>query len=178
MLSLSEAKEQLNITSAVHDSELGVFVDAATKVVERYTGRAVVAAEVTERHRVSGEQMLRLFRSPVTALGSIVGPVYTWDTANLDLDTDAGIVTVLSGPLFGGLLTVTYTAGYTDVPENYNLAARVIVQHLWETQRGRMGGPRVGGMDDSMSNLAGGGRGYAIPNAALELLGPTPPVVA
>jgi hypothetical protein len=48
-----------------------------------------------------------------------------------------------------------------------SLAAQIIIEHLWQTRRGARGGPRPGGMDTTLVH----GLGFAIPNAALELLG-------
>jgi hypothetical protein len=67
----------------------------------------------------------------------------------------------------------TYQAGYTTVPANIRLGALIIVQHLWETQRGMMG-VQLGGDGETYVT----GRGFAIPRRAIELLGPQLPGVA
>jgi hypothetical protein len=85
-------------------------------------------------------------------------------------------VTATAGLALTGRVMVTYVAGLTEVPANYGLASRIIVQHLWQTQRGSAGSPGVGGLE-----TPGAGSysyGYAIPNRAIELLGPQSPLVA
>ncbi len=183
MLTVSDAAAQLNITSQNHDAELEGYVAAAVLVVERHTGLVPETRTITgELHNVPvPSDVLRLFHPPVqslTAVTSADGSV-TWDTAGLVADFDTGLVRVVSGRPLSGLVKVDYTAGYVDAPAHFRLAALIILQHLWETQRGaQRGAVAAGGLEDSLSNMVGGGRGYAIPNRALELLGEPAPVVA
>jgi len=183
MLTLDEAKLQLNIplSNTTHDVELQAYVDAAIRAVELHTGEFGDLREVAgERHSTPPTARLRLHHKPVQSVTTLerVDGSLAWDPADLDVDVAAGVLRVVRGPLFSGLLTVTYQAGYVNVPPNYNLAARIIVQHLWQTQRGAMGMRDIRALEDSMTNLVNFGRGYAIPNAALELLGEPIPVVA
>lgn len=178
IISFETAKAHLNITAATttDDEELRGYIEAATEVVERHTGKTVVRRTITEHHTVSGASMLWLDHRPVLALTSVAtyDAVTTWNVPDLHLDDDLGLITVTAGSTLTGHVVVTYVAGMQIVPSNYRLAAGIIVQHLWQTQRGTRGGPRVGGMDDTATVIMG----YAIPNRALELLGPTPPMVA
>lgn len=176
LLTLVDAKLQLNIDAADTslDTELQAYVDAAVSVVERHVGEAVDVRAFTEQ-RVGGVRWsLVLSWPPVVSLTSVTSldGTRTWDVTDLHVGS-AGVARVLSGDPFDGDLEVVYQAGYSTPPANYNLAGRIIVQHLWQTQRGGTG-PRVGGLDDSFQNAVGGGRGYAIPNAAVELLGESP----
>jgi hypothetical protein len=58
------------------------------------------------------------------------------------------------------------------VQEHITGAARIILQHLWRTQRaGRRGGVAGGGDDYAVTEPIPG-IGYAVPNRALELLAP------
>lgn len=185
MITLADAKLQLNIdaSNTTHDAELTAYVGAAIRAVEKHTGQVgTLRAVAGERHQVCRTARLRLHQYPVASVITVarVDTTLTWDVADLDVDVDSGLLRVLSGPLFHGLLAVAYQAGSADVPENHSLAARIIVQHLWQTQRGAMASRGVRpALNDSMDNLVNlGGRGYAIPNAALELLGEPVPVVA
>lgn len=179
VLTLDEAKQQLNIAVGDQslDDELGAYIAAVDEVIERQTRQVVTSRPVTERHTVQRQDTLVLHHRPATALASVarVDGTRSWDVADLDLDP-VGIVRTLHGGRFDGLVRVEYTAGYADdvIPDNFRLAARIILQHLWQTQRGQFGAPRAGGMDYSPTP----GRGYAIPNAALELLGTPGPVFA
>lgn len=185
MITLAEAKLQLNIdaSNTAHDVELQAFVGAAIRAVELHTGKVGDVRTITgERHHVCGTAKLWLHQKPVQSVTSVarVDATLTWDVDDLDVDVDSGLLRVLRGPLLSGLLSVTYQAGHAEVPANWNLAGRIIVQHLWQTQRGTMGARRpTAVMNDTTQNMVNlGGRGYAIPNAALELLGEPAPVVA
>lgn len=183
LLTLADAKAQLNLVGDGDDTELQVYVDAVTPVIEEYIG-PVEARAVTERHDAgAGRRALVLRTSPVLSLTSVVpvlagGLSYAVD--GLVLDQDTGQVLRYDGGVFRGLLDVTVQAGRDSVPGTVNLAARMLVQHLWRTQRpARSGGLAGGGEDYSISNPIPG-FGYAVPNRVLELLAPyrLPPGVA
>lgn len=179
MISLEEVKQQLNIDLAntEHDDELQDYIDAVTSVVERQTGEVVELRTIEEHHDVSAARTLLLRSVPVSSLTSVerVDGSQTWSVGDLYVNEQLGEVTVLSGSLFDGLLKVTFEAGYDVAPANYNLAARIIVQHLWKTQRGVAGAPFAGGMATSLGE---GGTGFAVPRRAAELLGSPMPGVA
>lgn len=176
-VSLADIKLHLNIatTTTTHDEELRTYIEAATLVVERHTGRALIRRTYVEYHTVCRARTLVLDHCPVISLTSMqtVDGLTTWTVGNLHVDPTTGLVTVTAGALLDGHLQVTYVAGQTVLRANEVLAARIIVQHLWDTQRGSRGGPRAGGVDDTTMVA-----GYAVPNRALELLGPTPSVIA
>jgi hypothetical protein len=73
------------------------------------------------------------------------------------------------GPYFTWLpaMTITYVAGWgTAVPAAFGVAARIILQHLWEAQHGPSARPSIGVADVVQPP----GFGFAIPNRAAELL--------
>jgi hypothetical protein len=163
IVSLADARAQLNFRAAEtsDDDELRGFIGAATGAVERALGRVVVRRSVTDRFEMSGAVAELLLRNvPVLSLTSAVSAdgATTWSTAGLRVDAETGLVTVASGPAFTGALDVTYQAGEVVVPEDYRLAGKIILQHLWETQRGTMG-VQLGGDNEPYMP----GRGFAIP---------------
>src|ERR1700753_2731467 len=110
LISLADAKKQLNITGDDNDDELRVFIGSATATVERIRGETVVRRSVTETLTVIRGQAM-VSHLPVVSVDSVAskdGSV-TWDVADLDVD-DAGIITSGATPLSGSL-TVIYTAG-------------------------------------------------------------------
>lgn len=178
IVSLADARKQVNMgpTETGDDDELRIFIAAATRAVERALGRTVVRRAYTDRFYLSGAVDQLLMRHvPLLELVSVVSAdgLTTWDTAALEADTDTGYVTVVSGPALTDVVDVTYEAGLTIIPEDYRLAGLIILQHLWETQRGTMG-VRLGGDGEVFAP----GRGYAIPHRALELLDTTLPGIA
>lgn len=179
-LSLDAVKDQLGITSTVTDGDLGLVIAAAGDVIERHVGQVVDPRSFTDEVTVSAWQPTRQFRLHKTPLVS-VQQIIDSDGTVYDL---TGMVVRASGLVvlpsaIGGYLDITYTAGLSVAPDNYVQAGLIIVQHLWETRRGDM--PlATAALDDSlmMDTRMGIVVGYAIPNRALELLGPRPPVVA
>ncbi|MET9123012.1 head-tail connector protein [Streptomyces sp. NPDC004528] len=178
IVSLVEARAHLNFQpdETSDDDELRGFVAAATRAVERALGRTVVRRTVTDRFYLSGPVMQLLLRNvPVLSVASVVSAdgATTWNTANLRPDVETGYITVVSGPALTGVVDITYQAGMAVIPEDYRLAAKIIIGHLWETQRGTMG-VQLGGDDEPYVP----GRSFAIPRRALELLDPQLPGVA
>lgn len=181
LLNLAEAKDQLNITTTTHDVELQEYIDSVAAVVEWYVG-PVEPRPVTETVNGRGTTLC-LTSVPVVSLTSFT-PVLTGGTApdvtDLAVDLSTGIVRRKDGGSFcGGPWTVSYMAGRGNVPATLNLAARMLVQHLWRTQQGP-GRPGLGGNDDYDVNQPVPGFGYAVPNRVLQLIQPyrLPPGVA
>ncbi|GAA3550821.1 hypothetical protein GCM10022419_033870 [Nonomuraea rosea] len=176
VISLRAAKKQLNIDEddTDDDEEIADHLRSVTAVCERYAG-ALVRATHTEKH--TGGYALALNHVPALELVSVVairtGGVGQ-DVADLDLDGPTGIVTRLDGGKMYGPLRATYVAGRTDIPANVSQAAKILLQHLWETQRGTMGGVRTGGSDEVYDPRFG----FSIPRRVLELLGEQPPGIA
>jgi len=173
---LEAAKRQLNISQddTSLDDELQLYVDAVGAAVEKARGetidrRTIVAEEVAARR-----SSFLLASVPIVSITSTVSVdgSQVWDPSDLRVDASSGMVTVASGPAVSGAVLVTYTAGYDPVPAHYQLAALIILQHLWETQRGVMGVSLGGDGEPVMMP------GFAIPRRALELLGLSIPGVA
>ncbi|MFJ8791400.1 hypothetical protein [Streptomyces sp. NPDC102462] len=184
LISLEEAKQQLDIESDASDAELRVYVDALDAVIEGIVG-PVANRTVTEVVDGSGP-VLCLRQVPAVSLTSAT-PVLTngtaLDVSGLHLDGATGIVRRLDGGCFrGGPWTFAYVAGRGDAAlATINLAARILLQHLWRTQYGASRGlAGVGGADDFNVTEPVPGYGYAIPNRVLQLLEPykAPPGVA
>ncbi|MBQ1096335.1 hypothetical protein KBY55_09585 [Streptomyces sp. b94] len=182
ILSLRDAREHLNRVSTTDDDELRFWNNATTRAVEYFVG-PVVTRSFTEEHQVRNALMVVLHRTPVLAVTAVTslltgGVVYAADSLHVDRDT--GEVLRLDGGRLTGRLRFTYRAGRTVIPENIRGAARIILEHLWLTQRGNRGnrGGLAGGGQDLSEPIPG--LGYAIPNRALQLLEPDrlPPGVA
>lgn len=180
IVTLAVAKAQLNILpdDTSNDVELQGYVDAATAAVEKQLGRIVEPRTITEAYDFGNGTTSFLLRAvPVISLTSIVSldGSQTWTVAApvMYVDGASGSVTVLSGPPLVGQALVTIQAGMQSIGANVRLAATIIIEHLWETQRGQMG-VQLGGDGETYVS----GRGYAIPRRAIELLGDPLPGVA
>jgi uncharacterized phiE125 gp8 family phage protein len=179
VLPLADAKDHLNIPQATttSDTEIAAFVATIESALERYTGGPLVNRQVTERAEMqSGQTVILVRQRPLVSVVSIAsasgGAIDI--TGGLDIDTNAGAVRrklglPFYGPFFQWLpqVNITYVAGWgTSVPAAFGSAARIILAHLWESQRGPASLPGLGGGD--MATLPG--FGFAIPNMAAELL--------
>lgn len=181
MITLADAKLQLNIpmSDTTYDAEIQGYVDGVTAIIERHTGLVMDVTSIAERHRLRLARSFMLNKTPVVELTSVerVDGSATWNVDDLDVDPVTGVVDVMSGPCITGRVEVTYDAGFDVIPSDYKLAAKIIVQSLYGTQRGTAGVP-TGGMGDTLDAPGEAGRArYAIPDAALALLGASPPVV-
>jgi hypothetical protein len=179
VLPLQDAKDQLNIpqSSTASDAELQSFIATIESSLKRYTGGPIVNRTVTERAEMMSSQTVILVRQrplvSVTQILSASGGAIDI-SAGLDIDVNAGTIRrklglPFYGPFFSWLpqVSVTYVAGWgTSVPAAFNSFARIVVQHLWDSQHGPAGRPSMGGQE--MTTVPG--FGFAIPNMAAELL--------
>lgn len=178
IISLADARATLRLTATTQDEELRLFIEATTAVIERHINEAVVPRTVIEDYTTVNAgrwgDSIALRTVPVISVQSMVSvsTLYTWSPANFHVNTDTGEITGLPStwPLWGDV-TINYTVGRQVIPPNYILAAKIIVQHLWQTRRGVAGAAQPSGMVDTMHGSGRLGWGYAIPNAAIELLG-------
>lgn len=180
IITLVQAKAQLRIADAdtSQDGQLSDFVAGITAAVEGYKGEVVARRTITERLRLTGRSRFRLWRLPVLDLTSLtsVDDGTTWDVGSFDVDPDSGIVEVLDGSRPKGRVIAVYDAGYDPVPQNYVQGALVILQHVWETQRGPS--TAIGGVVGKEEEDAYRTNTFSIPFKALEWLGKPRPVVA
>ena len=176
VLPLQDAKDAVNIPAATttYDNELQIYVDTITGMIEHLTGGPAATRTITgERCEMRNWTQLTLRKRPVVTVTSITDE---WSgasvsTADIVVDTNTGIVTRKGNLPFwfrGPWCLVTYTAGWgTSVPPAFNVAARIILTHIWETTRGPGMAP-VPGLEETLLP----GYSFAIPNRALEVLAP------
>lgn len=181
ILSLADARRHLNLVSTKDDDEVRFWNNATTRAVEFFTGPVIVRS-LTEQHQVRNAASVVLRHTPVlavTAVDSVLTGATAYDVSGLGVDVDTGELFRLDGGRLSGRLSITYRAGRTVITENITAGARIILEHLWRTQRPARGGLVGGGEDYSVTEPIPG-LGYAIPNRALQLLEPDrlPPGVA
>ncbi|MFB7711589.1 hypothetical protein [Streptomyces sp. NPDC056105] len=173
MLTLAEAKAQLDIETGTDDVELQAYIDGLGPVIERYVGPVEIRT-VTEQ--VDGWKLIALTQAPVVSLVSLT-PVLDGglavSLAEVTVNPDSGVVRRRDGaPFYGGPWTAVYSAGRVaeggDIPPTISLAARILLQHLWRTQYGSARGQ--GSADDFSVTEPIPGFGYAVPNRVLQLL--------
>ncbi len=178
VLPLQDAKDQLNIPQATttYDAEIQSYIATIRSSLEKATGGPLVNRTITERSEMmSGQTVIPVRQRPlvsVTSIASASGGAIDI-SGGLDLDVNAGLIRRQLGlPFYGPFFTwlpkvsVVYVAGWgTSVPAAFNSFARVVVQHLWNSQRGPAALPMGGG---EMTAIPG--FGFLVPNMAAEML--------
>lgn len=152
LLSLSDAKQYLNITNSTSDEELREFIVAATDIAERLTSRQLRRKTYTDTYTGS-TQTINLRNTPIVSVTSVTenGATLTENTDYV-VDTVLGILTrgTSTQPRYwkpgAGNITVTYVAGETNPSPTAQLLVKEITRHLWRTQRGAS--PMSMGQDD------------------------------
>ena len=137
VLSLSEAKSHLNITTDVYDVELQSVIDSAEGVIGDICGPLAPTA-VTDRVRVSGGYSFTLRTTPVISLTSATS---IFGTATADVSqlfvSPSGVVTWRDGisRFYWGDYDVVYQAGRATVPPALLFAVKEVLRNLWDSQR-------------------------------------------
>jgi hypothetical protein len=180
VLPLQDAKDQLNIPQATttYDGELQSWIATIETSLRAMTGGPLVNRAITAERTemMSNQTVIPVRQRPlvsVTSITSASGSAIDI-SGGLKLDTNAGLIRKplglpFYGPFFQWLpeVYVTYVAGWgTSVPAAFNSAARIIIQHLWDTQHGPSVRPSMGGTE--LTTVPG--FAFAIPNRAAELL--------
>lgn len=174
LLTLAQLKAATNIGGTASDAELQMYVDAVPPVVEALLGGPVEQRTVTETVEVSdGGRALLLGQRFAVSVTSITANGTTVSTS--DAVIAAGNVIRRKGGFSFAYtadpVVAVYEAGIAAVgsaPAAATLASAFIAAHMWRTQRG---GPGAGPTSDEFVTPLPG-LGYAVPNRALELLGP------
>lgn len=186
LITLAEARSALRLpdSDTSHDADLStIYIPAVTSPVEDIVG-PVVSRSYTRTFDGGVNAIVLLGHDNVTVT-SVVENGITLTDGSGSPDTNAGdfIVDNVAGivirgsqlaprPYFYGRqnVTITWTAGMvdstTDVPAPIKLAARIIMENLWQSdQQGFR--PQFGAPDMSMVSTPSG---FLIPNRAMQLL--------
>jgi hypothetical protein len=187
IVSLADAKAQLNMPLADHskDDLLRDYIAGITGAAEDYTNETIVRRTITDEldlrsYSFRFPQQFRVWSSPVfSQLISVVSwdGTMTWDVTQMRVSA-SGMVKVMAGPPVTGLVEVTYAPGYAQVPGRYRRGALVMLQHVWETQRGPSAGMGMGGVIGPEEHFRQPGEFFTIPAKAKEWFGPPRPMVA
>lgn len=170
IVSLADAKATLNFTGTDNDEELREVIEDASDLIDRLCGPVVPRSVIEECAATAG--LLFLTCAPaleVTAITSATGAGSLYAVADLTVASpDSAIVRLIDGSAIASdIYTVTYTAGRPEVPRRFVRACKLLVQHMWETQRGSSSPGRKRG---DTTDVTSQGSMYTLPNRVLELL--------
>lgn len=173
LISMQEAKDHLNITRTDSDEELSRFMQAATELVQAKGGHTIRQSFTQE---ISGGDtwQLVLERTPVLSVQSVTsvwpgGPSWTdpGDGSVLRVNPSGIVSQVQPVPFWWGPWTCLYQVGRAVPLESHLQAAKEQLRHLWETQRGSMPAPLLGGEEEFTTAT---GWQFSVPRRVLELL--------
>lgn len=177
IVSLADAKAQLNITDSASDTELAGYVSGVSAGVELHVG-AVINRNVTEVFD-GGRCEVLLTTLPVASVTSVTDNGTVVDPSGYKLNAQSGVLTRVAGPsrmpFLPGIQSVSalYVAGraadIAAVALNYaniRLGTLMILQDNWESQRGPQRGPY-----DQQGDTYDPRTGYFISYKARALLG-------
>lgn len=181
LVSVADAKAFMNIASSLtgDDALISDFCDAADEIIRRRIGGPPQSTTMLATvWPTAGGRALILTTYPVTSVDSVTDSLGTVATDVVG-EYPGRVLRRSGGQQFTGTApyTVVYTAG---LPESaaVTLAAKIIIAHLWATQRGTATGRGASAVNEYGSSALGTlypGSGYAVPNRALELLDPYAP---
>jgi uncharacterized phiE125 gp8 family phage protein len=158
LVTLSDLKTFLNMSATNNDAQLSSMITAASTMWVNRVGPVAGSPVFSERYD-GGVPTIHLKNTPVQSVTTVTEVYFnTTNTLTLHQPDDVSAFSALnySIDLTTGLLTrrnygivtnfadgvqnihVTYVAGYSSTPEDVKHAVLLLVQHMWETQRGRM----------------------------------------
>ena len=182
VVSVSQAKEFLNITNTTSDSELQLFVTAASEMWANRGGP--VGSQTFDEWYDGGEPMVVVRSTPIITVTSVTVSLgaftytlqehatgtsgYAWAyTVDKRTGTFIRRSAGVAIPFENGYRNVhiQYTSGYGTVPSDVQLAVLLLIKHMWTTQRGIGKRPAMGGMEDDVRSAT-----YVWPNKVEEIL--------
>lgn len=183
LITLAEAKAHAKIAVATYDADLQPYVDGVATIVEgKIEGPALARAVVEEADLCDSGRAIALRQRGFVSLTGITANGVVVSTSDVVVSGTRRVLRRRGGLVFSPTtqpMLVTYQAGYDAAsPElaALKMAAKIIVAHTWETQRGRAGGRGPSANSEMGSiNTVVPGLAYAVPNRALEWLAPFMP---
>jgi hypothetical protein len=172
ILSLDDAKTYLRLSISSSDDEVRAVLEAVSDVCERFTRKTWRRTTFTETFSSDCSPYLYLRHSPVISVSSVVEAGVT--ITEYVLNKREGVLQrgTYDNP-YGWVsgfehITVTYVAGPADgvVPANILQGCRLLLQHMWQTQRGGSNTGQLGIDGEYDARL-----GFYIPNRVRQAWG-------
>ena len=127
LCSRSDVKSYLGLTGETYDDVIDLLIPAASEAIEKFCRRRFASADYTEYHDGVGRDRLVLKHRPASTVSGI------WDDLDREfpndtklgaddfvLDSDRSLVILRTGTFTDGVrnVKVTYTAGYSETPDD------------------------------------------------------------
>lgn len=184
IVTVDQAKAQLNIDKSDNDAKLATFVAAASQMIVNRIGAVAGSPTLDEWHDGGSTDILLYNEGPIQSITSVTESMGSVVYTLTQIVLDSGSVTTPFGftvDLSQGLLVrraagvavpfaageqnihVTFVAGWSTTPPDITQATLLLIQHMWETQRGQGGRPGSPPMETSA---------FSFPNRVMEILAP------
>lgn len=153
LTTLAQAKSHLSISpsDSLQDARIEMFINAASEKIERYTNRLLVSqGAIAELQHGRRENIILLKQWPIIAISEVsidytaahTAPANVLAASDYTISDDKNSLLLINStfPVGFNNIKITYTAGYTTVPSDLELAALWLVEwyYLLRT-RGDMG---------------------------------------
>lgn len=165
-MTLSQAKDYLSIASGdtTKDSWVEMLINSASDLIERHCSRSFKSASYTHYFDGHGTNEIVLSQYPVSNVTSVKVDslrVFGSDTALASTSFQAmegGILRLHDTrfPEGSQVVKVEYTAGYTTVPGDLQIACLFLVEWVFRTQNDRrLGRTSVSKGQEAVTNIPG-----------------------
>ena len=151
LILLSEYKLYEGLSSTQHDARLEKIIDSVSQLVKTYCGNSIIdyySTNKVETFNIDwGTHIVQLTESPANAIvsvekrDSVTASYTTVPTTDYYLDTTTDSVLYVTGstyrnwPRGAGAVKVTYTAGYSEVPKDLQLAVVDLVKYYFKDEK-------------------------------------------
>ena len=159
---MGQVYTHLNIpagSSMVDEQDLRTFAEAGCDAVEQECGPIEMRTVVDERV-IGSRAAVVLSEFPVTTVVSVSYLGVSGSVSDYRIERLAGVLSRWDGGVIPDGTLITYTVGQAIPPSWAVGAAKIIVKHLWRTQR----------LSRADAQEAVPGAGFAVPNAAATLM--------
>jgi hypothetical protein len=157
IVTLAQARAQLNITNDTSDAKLTAFIAAASQMIVNKIGPVAGSPTVEEWHDGGSVSISLYTDGPIQSVTSVTesfgSVVYTLAPVILDsgsvttpfgytVDLDAGLLVRRAAGAAVAFargkanVHVTFVGGYATTPPDITQKDLFVVQRMWETQRG------------------------------------------
>lgn len=194
LVTLSDVKTHLGITTAADDALLGLLQGSADDFVAQYCGRSFAGGSFTEDHP-GGARAAFLHNYPVTTVTSVkvdpnraFGSETVLDATNYFVHAERGVVEALGGPFvpsrpgwrvaaddFPGAVRIAYTTATGQVPAAVARAYVELVGHWYRQVKTHVSLTHLNQLQQTNGSVVteypfGQSGGFRVPTCVLQLL--------
>ena len=134
-ITLDEAKRFLRVTGVSDDTLISELINHAQGIIDGYLGRTLESATYTETFVVmkndSIPNLFFLTYRPVTAVTSVKQNGTELNSNQYTVYASQGVLVVEGLPAPTDEIEITYTAGYTTIPEDIKFVTKSLVAKMY-----------------------------------------------